>query len=212
MNQRLLIAILTALGFAAGFAARSLTSAGPSVPPPPAAGTEFIRPTGTTAPTSGGQDRRAPTYNEAERDRLLGQIEKMRPKVDAYRQSIENLAAEFERDLMPILTPEQVAKFEENKHKRAKRDKLDAEVPVLSDEQIFQLQQRPLWHALWNVAINWRLDHLTNEYKLTEEQRCQIRPLLERRREQFLALVDNTPPPSITLSQLATQADKLRAK
>ncbi len=212
MNQRLLIAILTALGFAAGFAARSMTSSGPAVPPPPAAGTEFVRATGTAAPADNASERRAPTYTNAERDRLLGEIEKMRPKVDAYRQRIEQLATEFDRDLLPIFTPEQAEKFEHNRKKRASRDQQDAEVPVLSDEQIFQLQQRPLWHALWNVAINWRLDHLTKEYKLTEEQRCQIRPLLERRREQFLTLVDNTPPPSITLSQLATQADKLRAK
>jgi hypothetical protein len=33
--------------------------------------------------------------------------------------------------------------------------------------------------------------------------------LLTQRREKFLALVDTTPPPSISLSQLASQTQKL---
>lgn len=211
MNQRLLIALLTAIGFAAGFGARMLTESGPSVPPPPAPGSEFVR-SGTAAPDA-KDARRSPTYTEKDRAKLVAQIEKIRPQIDGYRKRIDQIAAEFDHDLQPILTPEQRAKFVElqkkSADKAAKGEKQVAEAATLSDEQIFQLQQKPLWHALWNVAINWRLEHLDHDFKLTPEQQTQVLELLKKRREKFLALVDSSPPPSITLSQLAPQAEKL---
>lgn len=211
MNQRLLIALLTAIGFAAGFGARMLTESGPRVPPPPAPGSEFVR-SGTAAPVD-KDARRAPTYTEKDRAKLVAQIEKIRPQIDEYRKRIDEIAAEFDRDLQPMLTPEQRAKFAELQKKSAERaakgEKQVAEATTLSDEQIFQLQQRPLWHALWNVTINWRLDHLKRDFNLTADQQAQVIELLKKRREKFLALVDSSPPPSITLSQLAPQAEKL---
>lgn len=213
MSQRLLIALLTALGFAAGFTARMLTERGPAVPPAPAPGTEFVR-SSAPAPTE-SKERRAPTYSDKERAKFVADIEKIRPQIDHYRKRVDEIAAEFEQDVAPILNPEQRAKFDaqlkRNAERRAHGEKEAAETTTLSDEQIFQLQQRPLWNALWNVAINWRLERLVKDFKLDEAQQAKVRELLQKRREKFLALVDTTPPPSITLSQLAPQAEKLGA-
>ncbi|HVU34482.1 MAG TPA: hypothetical protein VHE61_13690 [Opitutaceae bacterium] len=212
MKQRLLVAVLTVIVFAAGFVARMLTEAGPSVPPPPAPGAEFVRSSAAT-PTADMKERRAPTYTEKDRTKLVHQIEEIRPQIDAYRQRIDEIAADFERDFVPILNPAQRAKFDAAKkreqEKHAKGDRKVAETVTLSDEQIFQFQQRPLWNALWNVAINWRLQRLARDYKLDEQQQEKVRQLLLARRQKFLDLVDSSPPPSITLSQLATQAEKL---
>jgi hypothetical protein len=213
MNQRLLIPLLTALGFVAGFIARSVTESGPSVPPPPvAAGTEFVRPNATADTTA----RRAPTYTEQDRTKLVADIEKIRPQIEAYRKRIDEIGAEFDRDLVPILSAEQREKFSAIQKRfaehRAKGERETANAVTLSDEQIFQLQQRPLWHALWNVAINWRLDRLKGDLGLSAEQQEKVRGLLQQRRDKFLALVDSSPPPSITLSQLAAQASKLATK
>jgi hypothetical protein len=211
MNQRLLIAFLTALGFAAGFGARMLTESGPAVPPPPAPGTEFVRSSNPVPAES--KERRAPTYNEKDREKLVADIQKLRPQIEQYRTRIEEIANEFDRELVPILTPEQRQKFaalqKKDADNRAKREKQAAEASTLSDEQIFQLQQRPLWNALWNVAISWRLERLMRDFKFDAQQEAKVRELLARRREKFLALVDSTPPPSITLSQLAPQTEKL---
>ena len=75
--------------------------------------------------------------------------------------------------------------------------------------RFYVASRQPLWNALWSVAINWRLEFLCKEYKLDEEQRGEACGLLKQRREHFLALVDSTPPPSISYSELARQAQKL---
>jgi hypothetical protein len=214
MKQRLLIALLTAIGFAAGFGARMMTESGPTVPPPPAPGSEFVRP-GTGVVAADAKERRSPSYSEKDRAKLLADIQNYRRQIDEYRNRIDDIAADFEHELVPVLNAEQRAKLETmQKHsaeRRAKGEKAAAETVTLSDEQIFQLQQRPLWNALWNVAINWRLDRLNRDFKLDDAQQAKIRALLQKRREKFLNLVDSTPPPSITLSQLAPQAEKLGA-
>ncbi|PTY01220.1 hypothetical protein [Opitutus sp. ER46] len=214
MKQRVLIAVLTLLGFAAGFAARLLTESGPNVPPPPTPGTEFVR-SGNGAGQAENKERRSPTYSEKDRTRLLTDIQKIRPQIETYRVRIDQIGDEFERDVLAILDPEQRQKFEarlkKNAERRAKGEKEAAETTTLSDEQIFRLQQEPLWNALWNVAINWRLERLTRDYKLDDQQQARVRVLLQQRREKFLELVDATPPPSIMLSRLAPQAEKLGA-
>lgn len=214
MNPRLLVALLTALGFAAGFGARMLTESGPAVPPPPTLGQEFVR-SGTATPGHDNKERRAPTYTDKDRSRLIADVAKIRPQIDLYRQRIDQIAAEFERDLVPVLTPEQKEKFtamqKRDAERRAKGEQSVAQAVTLSDEQIFRLQQRPLWNALWNVAISWREGMLDRELKLDDAQEAKVRELLEQRRRKFLDLVDSTPPPSITLSELAPQAAKLIA-
>jgi hypothetical protein len=53
---------------------------------------------------------------------------------------------------------------------------------------------------------------LKGDLGLSAEQQEKVRGLLQQRRDKFLALVDSSPPPSITLSQLAAQASKLATK
>lgn len=215
MKQRLLIALLTAIGFAAGFGARMMTEAGPSVPPPPAPGAEFVR---SSRPETAAEnkERKSPMYSESDRKKFRDQIEEMRPKIESYRKRIEEISSEFETEFQTILTTDQKEKFvaraKRDAERRVQGEKKTAETTVLSDEQIFQLQQRPLWNVLWNVAINGRLERLIKDYKLEETQQQKVRQMLLARRDKFLALVDSVPPPSITYSELAVQAEKLSAK
>ena len=87
-----------------------------------------------------------------------------------------------------------------------------AETVPLSDEQIFRLQQRPLYGVLSSVSVTMRFDQLKKELKLTAEQEPKVRDLLLSRRQKFLALIDASPPPSIILSRLAPHAEKLGAE
>jgi hypothetical protein len=54
-----------------------------------------------------------------------------------------------------------------------------------------------------------RFDQLKKELKLAPDQEAKVRELLTERRAKFLALIDDTPPPTITLSQIALAAEKI---
>ena len=210
--QRWTIPLLVALAFSAGFAARMWTERERGLPLAPTPGTEFVRasqPVGTET-QAGVAASPAPGLDRA---KLIHEMDKMRPQIDVYRKRIEEIAKEFDEKFVAILNAEQRAHWEERQKmhaaNRQKREAEEASGTPLSDAQIETLRRQPLWNALWNVAINWRLDFLCKEYKLDEEQRADACGLLKTRRENFLSLVDSTPPPSISYSELARQAQKL---
>ena len=215
MKQRLLIAIFTVLVFGAGFAARMWTESDAAVPPPPAAiGSEFVHvPAGPPAAGTKPETKSPQALNRA---KIIADIEKLRPQIEAYRARLDQMDAEFEHGLVALLTPEQKERFDARQKKaaegRAKHDAREAADPSpLSDEQIRRLQEMPLGEVLWKVSISARIERLNRDLKLEESQQEKVRELLTIRRDKFLALVDSTPPPSITLSQLVTQTQKLAA-
>lgn len=209
MKQRLLIALLTVLVFGAGFAARVWTEGDRGLPPAPAPGSEFVRAPATPTADAKTESRRGP-----DRVKMIADIERLRPQIDAYRNRLDEIEAEFQRDFVTVLNAEQRANYDtrqkKNAEDRAKKEaRAAADTGLLTDDQIASLQRRPLWNALYSVAITWPFDHLNHDYKFDEAQQARVRELLRARREKFLALVDATPSPSITLSQLATQVPKL---
>lgn len=224
MKQRLLIALFSVLIFGAGFAARMLTEGGPAVPPAPATlGSEFSR---TPLPPAGGAKGVAaaapatkagrsdsPAINRA---KLVTEIERYHSEIETYRHKLEQIDADFLKELTPLLTAQQRDRLAAQQKRFAERRSrgiaaLAADSGPLSDEQIFRLQQRPLLSVLGEVALSMRFDSLHHELKLDEAQQTKVRELLRSRRERFLALVDSTPPPSIMLSRLAPVAQKLAA-
>ncbi len=215
MKQRLLIALLTAFGFAAGFGARRLTETGCKVPPPPAPGSEFVR-TGAAPTTTDADKKAASGLSDKDRAKFATEIEKVRPQIDAYHKRMDEIGADFDRDFVALLTPEQrqlwdaqQKKYAENRAKREAREA--AETGPLTDQQVEQLRRQPLWNALWAIAVTWRLERYTHDYNLTDAQQAKTRELLQGRREKVLALIDSTQPPSITYSELASRAHKLVA-
>lgn len=223
MKQRLLIAFFSALIFGAGFAARLLTEGGSSVPPAPAGiGSEFSRsPLVAPADTAKGVARsigaskagavETPAVNRA---KLVSEIARYHSEIETYRQKLEQIDAEFVRELTPLLTAEQREHLAAQQKRYAERRAkgiaaLAADTAPLSDEQIFRLQQRPLLSVLSEVALSMRFESLHRDLKLDGAQQVKVHELLHARRERFLALVDSTPPPSIILSRLAPVAQKL---
>lgn len=214
--NRLPIAVLTVMVFGAGYAARLWTERDRPVPPPPEAiGTEFTRPAVNPAAEKRGRDGRdwkgQPVVNRAT---LASDIEKARPKIEAYRKQMHQLDADFDRDLMALLSPDQQQKFiqrqKRNQERRVTREAAEAaDQTPLSDEQILRLQQVPLFNVLWSITITARLERLTRDLKLDSAQQERARELLLARRDRFLALVDSSPPPTVSLSELATRTRKL---
>ncbi len=214
--NRLPIAVLTVMVFGAGYAARLWTERDRPVPPPPEAiGSEFTRPAVNPAPGKKGRDGKdwkgQPVVNRAT---LASDIEKARPKIEAYRKQMHQLDADFDRDLMALLSPDQQQKFTQrqkrNQERRVTREAAEAaDQTPLSDEQILRLQQVPLFNVLWSITITARLERLTRDLKLDSAQQERARELLLARRDRFLALVDSSPPPTVSLSELATRTRKL---
>lgn len=199
--QRWVIPFLVVLAFSAGFAARMWTERHGALPHAPTPGAEFVGPA-SAVPASA-----------IDRAKLIEEMNRIGPQIGLYRQRMDEIRDEFLADFVKCLTPEQRAHFEERQMKHAEkrhmREVEDASGTPLSDQQIETLRREPLWNALWSVAINWRLDFFCKEYKLTEEQRGEVCQLLKERREKFLNLVDSTPPPTISLSELALRAQRL---
>jgi hypothetical protein len=208
--QRLLIVALTVLVFGAGYGVRFWIERDRPVPPPPEGlGSEFARP---AAPATA--DAKESQRKGVDRASLVADIEKARPNIDLYRKRLAALDAEFDRGIMAILTAEQREKYL-SRQKRFEKRRTQAEareaadMHPLSDERILQLQQAPLFNVLWTVSVTPRLARLNSDLKLDELQQAKVRDLLLTRRDQFLALVDSLPPPTVSLSLLASRSERL---
>lgn len=207
MMQRLLVAIFTVLVFLAGYGARVWTEPRQPVPRAPSVlAHEYAR----TAP--------AGKKKETDRAELVAQLQKLRPQIEAYCTQVDEIYAEFDREVAKVLNPEQRAKFEANLKRQAEHDakrrvKYEQQrTTPLTEEEIMRARERPMSDVYRMVAVTPRLDWLTKEYGLDPAQQASVRALLSLRRSKFMALLDATPPPSIHLSRLAPLIERVMAE
>ena len=207
MTQRLFVAILTVAVFLAGYGARVITEPRVPVPPAPAAlAQEYAVHHGAKA-----ADKKAD--RQLDRAKLVAEIQKLRPQIEAYSGQVDEINAEFFREFALLLNPEQREKYNVNKKKSAERDaKRREETTPLSDEDIQRAKERPLTYIYWQVTITPMLENLTKDYKLDSAQQASTRALLSLRRNKFIALYDSTPHPSIRLSRLAPLIERVAAQ
>ncbi len=204
MTIRVLVALLTVVVFLAGYAARVLTEPAQPVPPAPAALAKELAP----ASSNGGKKG----YSPLDRAKLVAEIQKLRPQIEAYSAQVGEIEAEFERDFLKLLTSAQREKYDANKKKSADRDaKKLADRTPLSDRDIMMAQERPLTSIYWMCTVTPRLESMTKEYSLDATQQNSARSLLVLRRTKYVALFDSTPHPSIRLSRLAPLIERVAA-
>lgn len=206
MTQRVFVTLLTVAVFVAGYAARIFTEPRASIPPAPAAlAKEYAR----NEPAS--TDKKAD--QQLDREKLLGEIQQLRPQIEAFSAQVQEIETEFEREFTQILTAEQREKFFANQKSRAERmAKWLAKREPLSDEDIQRQKERPMTWIYWQVTVTPRLESLTKEYRLDESQQSRTRALLVLRRNKFIALYDATTHPSIRLSRLAPLIERVGAQ
>lgn len=203
MTRQLLVALLTVAVFLAGFAARVMTEPSQAVPPAPAAIAKEL------APTASGPSKKTAFLDRA---KLVEEIKKLRPQIEAYSTQVSAIEEEFERELQELLNPEQRAKRAADKKKSAERDaKTRADPTPLSDRDIQMAQERPLTSIYWQVTVTPRLEQMTKDYSLDATQQTSVRALLALRRTKYFALLDATPHPSIRLSRLAPLIERVAA-
>jgi hypothetical protein len=206
MRDRVLAALLTLAVFAAGFGAGLWAERHRPFPAPPGA---FM---GEFGARPGHGPRTGPPVNRAE---LSEQIEKLRPEMESFRARITEIYAQFDRDIEPILTPEQreayAKRFQAHRGFGPPPEIVADDEKTLTDSQIEQLMQRPFRTLAFFVVIPMTLERMSNDLKLDDAQREKVRDLLRVRREKFIELVDSAPPPSLMLSRLAPLAQRLGA-
>lgn len=211
MKQRLLIAGWTIVILGAGYLAGVWTERHScKVPPPPQQLLGELSDKNAAAAAAVKPNTPAPAPNAA---RLASEIAKLGPQIDAFRQRMEQIDREMDQEIIQILRPEQMKHFQSLIDKgaanRARESAEAAKATPLTAQEIAEIQQRPLYKMLGIVVVPLRLEWNTRDLKLDETQREQLRQILLHRREKFLALVDSSPPPSLTLSRIAPMAQRL---
>lgn len=203
MTQRVFVGLLTAVVFVAGYFTRALTERGQPVPPPPAALARELAP---------GSKDAGKSKHDVDRAKVLADIQKLRPQIDAYIAQVQEIEAEFDREFNALLNPKQLEKRTAYLKRRAEMEaKRVADREPLSDEAIQRERERPLTDIYWMITVTPRLERLIKEYELTEEQQTRTRSLLSARRNKFIALFEATPHPSLRLTRLAPMTQRVGA-
>lgn len=206
MTQRIFVALLTVAVFGAGYATRHLTDVRHPVPPAPAVLTQGMPKAGAAVPNK--KEERA-----LDRAKLVAEIEKARPQIEAFSAQLREIDAEFDREFVAVLNAEQKEKFFSEQKKRAERAaKRLAKREPLSDEDIQREKEMSMTVIYWHVTVTPRLESLTKDYKLDANQQTQVRALLALRRNKYIALYDASQHPSIRLSRLAPLIERVAAK
>jgi hypothetical protein len=204
MTQRVFVGILTVVVFLAGYFTRGVIERRDPVPPPPAALARELEPA-AASPDGKKTDR-------VDRAKLVAEIQKLRPQIEAYTTQVHEIYAEFDREMALLLTPAQREKFAANQKRRAdSAAKRAANRALLSDEELMRERDRPLTDIYRMVTVTPSLEWMTKEYGLDATQQAAVRQLLGLRRNKFVALFDATPHPSIRLSRLASMTERLGA-
>jgi hypothetical protein len=216
MNQRVVIPLLVAASFGVGFGARVVTERDTTLPLPPPVGSEFAR-AGCVIGADTKTDAKPANSRVIDRATLIADIERNWAQIETYQKRMAAIETDFDRDLIPILDQEQLRHKEELK--KGKADSYAAKMKtqsrderaraLMTDAEIESTQQFYLLRALDTVAITPRLNYLNRVYKLTAEQQAAAHVILEARREKFLRLIDEIPPPSIRLVALASRMQQL---
>jgi len=202
MRQFLLVAFITIVGLAAGSAAGIYFERHQPLPPAP----------GSLGAELGGHRPPPIGYGGLpfDRSRLKAELAKLGPQMEDYKRQVDALDAEFERSLATVITPEQMHIHTERIRKRLEQTHTGPLEPeVLTDDQIARGMQWSSYQILRTFVIEFRLQDLTRDMKLTDEEQAKVHELLRHHRDEMITLVDSVPPPSVQLVTLAPFVQRL---
>jgi len=196
----ILVVVVTALVFESGYEAGRWREFHRPLPPPPGAlMAEF-------GDHRYGPPRPPPT--QISRAEFMAEVEKLQPQIESFRRHMDEIYDQFERELDPILTPEQRTLHAARLKRRAEFRSANEKWP-LNDAQLVHIMQWSNAGMFRVITLQMGLEDLDRELKLDAAQRDKVLKLLALRRDRFLALIDLTPPPSLALIHLAPYAQRL---
>ena len=147
-----------------------------SVPPPP----PWVM---------GGAAMRGGPPNPGE---IQSRIQILRSQFEDFQKQLASVEDEFRSSFEAILTPEQKQKLEMVKQRLAS---LPPPLPGCGPEMGPVFVSTVIYKPLY--------DHLVEDLTLTSDQQQKLKQLLLERRNKFLTMVDNNPPPSFKLGDMA---------
>jgi hypothetical protein len=124
-------------------------------------------------------------------DEMRKRMTFLRPQIAQFQQRLDSIEDNFRNSLGAILNPTQRQKLDEIKKRVAA---LPPPMPGCGSEMgpvfVSMVIYRPLY------------DRMSADLGLDERQQQQLKQLLIERRNELLALVDNTPPPSFRFGEV----------
>jgi hypothetical protein len=193
MRGNVLVVLATVALFVAGLFVGVWTQRTRPVPPPPLGPMgEFGQahhPGFTAAPVT----RRAPWFvgngpgghRPVSPQEIRKQMSILMPQIADFQQKVDAIEQQFRTSFDSILTPDQKQKLDTiTKRLASFPDPLPGCAPGMGPIFVSMVIYRPT------------LEHLSDDLALSEPQQHQLMDLLTARRNNLLALVDATPPPS----------------
>ncbi len=187
MKDTLRIGGITLGIFLAGLLAGVWTQNLHPLPPPP------MPPMGELGPPAGPSGM-APMQFPLTRENaaeLEARMEKLRPQIEAFERELQGLETRFRERFEAILTPEQ----------KATVTKLRPPSFLPPPSRAPDRMLGPLGGIAFFTIITPAFEHFSRELNLSAGQQNELKALLLQRREEFLHLVDTTPPPSLQLGR-----------
>jgi hypothetical protein len=236
MKKSTALVLLTVAGFVVGLGTGLWIGLNTTTPPPPPAWlfSEFrnVSTPGTTLQNL--VQSRPELWSE-----IHAELQTLKPQIDAYRAKLEKIDGDFRADLEVLLTEEQKIRFAEAQKKRelprlmsapapqtkapaasvattpppaAPSPKL-AEAPKPKIERAPRtLQESSDGLVSSMVFVPYTQERFTQVLGLSEAQEDRLRQLLITRRERFLQISDEVPPPSLQLSRIADIIKRVAAE
>ncbi len=190
MRGNLLVILATVALFAAGLFVGVWTQRSRPLPPPPVGVMGEFQGSRTAAPPVA---RRAPWFvsgsgsggHSINPQELRKKLDIFIPQIADFQQKVDAIEQQFKTAFDAILTPEQKQKLDTiTKRLASFPDPLPGCAPGMGPIFVSMVIYRPTF------------EHLSEDLTLDEKQQHQLMDLLMTRRNNLLALVDATPPPS----------------
>ena len=124
-------------------------------------------------------------------EQISARVSMLTPEISAFQGKIDAIEQRFRDGLQGALRPDQQGKLEAiEKHLGELPNPMPGCAPVMGPVFISMVIYRPLY------------ERLTEDLSLDDLQQKKLKQLLTDRRDQLLALIDDTPPPSFRLPEL----------
>lgn len=223
MNKQTAIALLAAASFGLGLGAGLWIGFGrvPATPPPAWLLSEFKS---TTKPGSSLQNvvqSRPDLWRE-----INAELQTLRPQIEDYKERLKEIDDDFRRDFEAVLTPAQRNKLAELQlRKELPKIHVDfapkkpqastpppapaptqtpAQAPAPKPERLPRMPQESadgLVAAM--ILVPYTQERFTQALGLDNDQQTRLHELLLVRRDRFIKLSDDSPPPSMQLNRIA---------
>jgi uncharacterized phage infection (PIP) family protein YhgE len=205
MNKKFSISLIAAASFAIGlFSGLALgLSHVPASPPPAWLFSEFKSITKPCVSLQNVVQSRPDLWRDINKE-----LYSLKPQIDQYREQLRDIDDDFNNGFNSILSQAQRAKLGEAQNQRV-LPKIAAAKPETKKQTDSAEKQPRLYQESSDglvssmIFVPFTQERFTQVLELDESQQAMLHDLLMTRRDRFLKLSEETPPPSSQLHRIA---------